>query len=122
MNEVIVESPSATLVKLQEIVNLEDSRRSKRSHKTKPAEKPGKDQSDSAAALMHESKKGKKKIFCGPYCAPGKHTPEVTSHNTKHCWQEHPELRPMSGSKSSSLGFSRAINQLVRADDGHESV
>ncbi|KNZ51624.1 uncharacterized protein VP01_3882g1 [Puccinia sorghi] len=35
---------------------------------TKPAEKPGKDQSDSAAVLMHESKKGKKKICCSVLC------------------------------------------------------
>ncbi|KNZ60302.1 hypothetical protein VP01_1576g4 [Puccinia sorghi] len=98
-------------------------RRSNTSNKTKPAEKPGEDQSDSAAALMHELKKGKKKSRRGPYCAPGKHNPEATSHDAEHCWQEHPELRPTAGSKFSSPGFSRApITQLVEVDDGQESV
>ncbi|KNZ62730.1 uncharacterized protein VP01_12297g1, partial [Puccinia sorghi] len=81
----IVESPSATLTKLQEIVHLEESRKTKPAGAIKSTKKSSEDQSDSAAALMHESKKGRKKGKCGPYCAPGKHNPEAT-HNADHCW------------------------------------
>ncbi|KNZ55146.1 hypothetical protein VP01_2754g3 [Puccinia sorghi] len=66
---------------------------------------------------MHESKKGKKKIRRGPYCAPGKHNPEATGHDADHCWQLHPELRPSKFGASSS----NPTTQLVEAEDGHES-
>ncbi|KNZ55783.1 hypothetical protein VP01_2583g3 [Puccinia sorghi] len=68
---------------------------------------------------MHESKKGKKKGKCGPYCAPGKHNPEATSHNADHFWQLHPEQRPNSGAKSAANG--PPTTQLVEVDEGHES-
>ncbi|KNZ57410.1 hypothetical protein VP01_2168g1 [Puccinia sorghi] len=84
-------------------------------------EKNSEDQADSAAALMHESKKGKKKGKRGPYCAPGKHNSEATSHDAEHCWQLHPEQRPNNGSKSSSYGSHPPTTQLVEVDDGHES-
>ncbi|KNZ47306.1 uncharacterized protein VP01_651g3 [Puccinia sorghi] len=61
---------------------------------SKAIEKQTEEQSDSAAALMHETNKGKKKTRRGPFCAPGKHNPEATSHDADHCWQLHPELRP----------------------------
>ncbi|KNZ49487.1 hypothetical protein VP01_498g4 [Puccinia sorghi] len=70
---------------------------------------------------MHESKKGKKKSRRGPYCAPGKHNPEATSHDADHCWQLHPERRP-NPSKNSAGGSSHPpTTQLVEVDDGHES-
>ncbi|KNZ54023.1 hypothetical protein VP01_3070g1 [Puccinia sorghi] len=62
--------------------------------------------------------KGKKKGRRGPYSPLGKLNPEA-SHDAKHCWQLHPELRPDT-SKPSTLG-NTPINQLVEVDDGHES-
>ncbi|KNZ58806.1 hypothetical protein VP01_185g8 [Puccinia sorghi] len=75
--------------------------------------------SDTAAALMHESKKGKKKKR-GPYCAPGKHNPEATSHDADHCWQLHPEQRPPTKLAGSHSGQT-PTTQLVEVEDGHES-
>ncbi|KNZ54032.1 hypothetical protein VP01_3068g1 [Puccinia sorghi] len=69
---------------------------------------------------MHESKKGKRKGKRGPYCAPGKHNPEATSHDAEHCWQLHPEQRPNNGSKLGT-NSSQPATQLVEVDDGHES-
>ncbi|PLW56105.1 hypothetical protein PCANC_04655 [Puccinia coronata f. sp. avenae] len=59
MNKVIVESPQATLTRLQEIVHLEESQKSKNA--TPSATKTTKDQPKSVYALMHKSKKGKRK-------------------------------------------------------------
>ncbi|KNZ54734.1 hypothetical protein VP01_2871g2 [Puccinia sorghi] len=70
---------------------------------------------------MHESKKGKKKNRRGLYCAPGKHNPEVTSHDAYHCWQLHPELRPNSSKTTNSGSYHPPTTQLVKVDDGHES-
>ncbi|KNZ46887.1 hypothetical protein VP01_6860g1 [Puccinia sorghi] len=68
---------------------------------------------------MHKSRKGKKKGCRGPYCAPGKHNPEATSHDAKHCWQLHPKQRP--NSSKTPIGLNQLATQLVEADDGHES-
>ncbi|KNZ50325.1 hypothetical protein VP01_448g6 [Puccinia sorghi] len=81
---------------------------------SKASEKTSEEQTDSAAALMHEFKKGKKKFRRGPYCAPGKHNSEATSHDADHCWQLHPELRPPNS-------FNPPTTQLVEVDEGHES-
>ncbi|KNZ63824.1 hypothetical protein VP01_10982g1, partial [Puccinia sorghi] len=88
-----------------------------------PSEKSNEDQSDSAAALMHEWKKGKKKARRGPFCAPGKHNHEATSHDANHCWQLHPELRPSNGGKllGTTSGPQAPTTQLVEVDEGHES-
>ncbi|KNZ44023.1 hypothetical protein VP01_9584g1, partial [Puccinia sorghi] len=91
--------PNATLTKQQEIVHLEESWKNHTTLSAKPSEKYNEDQSDSAAALMHESKKEKKKARRGPFCAPGKHNPEATSHDANHCWQPHPKLRPSNSGK-----------------------
>ncbi|KNZ57422.1 hypothetical protein VP01_2163g1 [Puccinia sorghi] len=49
-------------------------------------------------------------------------TPEATSHDADHCWQLHPELRPLnSNSKPNGLSFSNPTTQLVEVDEGHES-
>ncbi|KNZ51366.1 uncharacterized protein VP01_3983g2 [Puccinia sorghi] len=82
LNGVIVKRPSATLIKLQEIVHLEESWKKRTVLSSKTTEKSSKDQSNTAAALMHESKKGKKK---------------ATSHDADHCWQLHPKIRPSNG-------------------------
>ncbi|KNZ45072.1 hypothetical protein VP01_8510g1, partial [Puccinia sorghi] len=50
-------------------------------------------------------------------CPPGKHNPEAT-HDAKHCWQLHPELRKDSSSPSASGNF--PTTQLVKVKDGHE--
>ncbi|KNZ47554.1 hypothetical protein VP01_6314g1, partial [Puccinia sorghi] len=72
---------------------------------SKTPKKPSEDQSDAAAALMHEWKKGKKKM-----------------HDAHHCWQLHPELRPPQSSKSGALTSNQTPNtQLVEVKDGHES-
>ncbi|KNZ64050.1 uncharacterized protein VP01_10736g1, partial [Puccinia sorghi] len=113
-------SPSDTLSKLQEIIHLEESRKTKSIGTSKISEKNSKDQTDSAAALMHESKKGKKKGKRGPLCALGEHNPEVTSHDAEHCWQLHPEQRPNSGFKSSSNGPHPPTTQLVEVNDDHD--
>ncbi|KNZ50358.1 hypothetical protein VP01_446g5 [Puccinia sorghi] len=106
----------------EEIVHLEESRKSKSSiSSTKAGNKSIEEQSDSAAALMHESKKGRKKTRRGPYCAPGKHNPEATSHDADHCWQVHPELRPAQSSKGTSGHSQTPTTQLVEVEDGHES-
>ncbi|KNZ50339.1 hypothetical protein VP01_4483g1 [Puccinia sorghi] len=70
-------------------MHLEESRKTKSTGISKTSEKNSKDQTDSAAALMHDSKKGKKKGKRGPYCAQGKHNPEA-SHDAEHFWQLHP--------------------------------
>ncbi|KNZ46822.1 hypothetical protein VP01_691g1 [Puccinia sorghi] len=70
---------------------------------TKPMEKKSEDQSDSAATLIHKSKKGKNKGKHGPYCAPGKHNPEATSHNADH------------------LNGSQPTTQLIEVNDGNKS-
>ncbi|KNZ62766.1 uncharacterized protein VP01_1225g12 [Puccinia sorghi] len=72
INKVIVESPK--------------SRKTKSTGTSKTSEKNSKDQTDSVAALIQELKKGKKKGKRGPYCAPGKHNLEATSHNAENCW------------------------------------
>ncbi|KNZ44714.1 hypothetical protein VP01_88g6 [Puccinia sorghi] len=113
--------PSATLTKLQEIVHLEESRKSRTTGPAKLSENSNEDQSNSVAALMHESKKGKRKVRRGPFCAPGKHNPEA-SHDADHCWQLHPELRPNSSGKSPGTVSSQTpTTQLVEVDEGHES-
>ncbi|PLW34183.1 hypothetical protein PCASD_13302 [Puccinia coronata f. sp. avenae] len=80
MNEVIIKSPNATLTKLQELVHLEESRKKKTQPATSTAK--AKEQSDAAAALMHESKRGKR---CNkkdrPICKNGKHNPLITTHS-----------------------------------------
>ncbi|KNZ58915.1 uncharacterized protein VP01_1834g4 [Puccinia sorghi] len=86
---------------------------------SKTLEKTREEQTDSAAALMHESKKGKKKGRRGPYCAPGKHNPEAISHDAKHCWQLHPEQHP--NPSRTPIGSNQPATQLVEAEDGHES-
>ncbi|KNZ54328.1 hypothetical protein VP01_2976g1 [Puccinia sorghi] len=99
-----------------------DSRQTRTAGTSKPTEKTSEEQTDTAAALIHESKKGKKKGRRGPYCAPGKHNPEATSHNADHCWQLHPELRPPSStSKGNGVSSSYPTTQLVEVDEGHES-
>ncbi|KAI7951918.1 hypothetical protein MJO28_007602 [Puccinia striiformis f. sp. tritici] len=130
MNEVICESPSAVLLKLQEMVHLDASRKVRSNNKavSKSTEE------GAASALMHESSKGRKgkgrrlqKLRCEPAKPaengkpgePGKHNPAVTSHDADHCWQLHPELRPTSWGNSSSE-YTPAT-QLVEVDDGHES-
>ncbi|KNZ50327.1 hypothetical protein VP01_448g8 [Puccinia sorghi] len=88
------------------------------------SKKTSEEHSDSAAALIHESKKGRKKTRRGPYCAPGKHNPEAIGHDADHCWQLHPELRPASYNKGNSSGSGppqAATTQLVEVDEGHES-
>ncbi|KNZ58199.1 elongation factor 1 alpha [Puccinia sorghi] len=95
--DAVVILPSATLTKLQEIVHLEESRKTWSGTTSKALEKTSEEQPDSAAALMHESKKGKKKGCRGPYCPSGKHNPEATSHDAEHCWQLHPEQPSGSG-------------------------
>ncbi|PLW27599.1 hypothetical protein PCASD_21002 [Puccinia coronata f. sp. avenae] len=62
MNEVIVESPQATLSKLQEIVHLEESQKSKNATASS-ATKTSEDQPESASALIHESKKSKQEYL-----------------------------------------------------------
>ncbi|PLW49320.1 hypothetical protein PCASD_02649 [Puccinia coronata f. sp. avenae] len=120
MNEVIIESPNATLTKLQELVHLEELRK-KKTHQSTTTIKT-EDQSDTASALMHESKKGKQRAKKdGPICENGKHNPAVTSHTSDMCWEIHPDQR-----KQFMLRFNRASGekptaQLVEADDGHES-
>ncbi|KNZ59042.1 uncharacterized protein VP01_1810g3 [Puccinia sorghi] len=71
----IVKRPSATLTKLQEMMHLEESWKNRMPVVSKSNEKSSKEQSDAAAALMQ-------------------HNPEATSHNSKNCWQLHPEQRP----------------------------
>ncbi|KNZ53957.1 hypothetical protein VP01_3091g2 [Puccinia sorghi] len=118
MNEVICESPSATLTKLQEIVHLEESRKAKNQSVTvaKSPDEPA----ENASALIHESsKKGARKKKKGPYCEPGKHNPAATSHDEDHCYQLHPHLRPPRFSNQSQS--EKATTQLVEVDDGHES-
>lgn len=112
MNEIIVASPDATLTKLQEIVHLEESRKTKLLPTL--TNKGNDDQTDSAAALMHESKDKKKKVYRRNtnYCTAGKHNPD-SAHNADNCWQLHPELRPSSHAKPSI--------QLAEVSDGHES-
>ncbi|KAI7940222.1 hypothetical protein MJO28_013874 [Puccinia striiformis f. sp. tritici] len=99
MNEVICENPAAVLSKLQEMVYLGNSR------KTKPIAKqvPKSSEEGAASALMHESTKGGKgkgrrqpKTQVKIKCDPGKHNPAATSHDAAHCYQLHPELRPES--------------------------
>ncbi|KNZ54794.1 hypothetical protein VP01_2854g6 [Puccinia sorghi] len=113
--------PSVMLTKLQEIVHLKESQKSKSTGVSKISEKTSEDQTDSAAALKHESKKGKKKGKHGPYCEPGKHNPEATSHDSDHCWKLHPEQRLNSGSKSFSNGTHHPTTQLDEANNGHGS-
>ncbi|KNZ55762.1 hypothetical protein VP01_258g4 [Puccinia sorghi] len=105
-------SPDATLTKLQEIVHLEESRKTKLLPTL--TNKGNDDQTDSAAALMHESKDKKKKVYRRNtnYCTAGKHNPD-SAHNADNCWQLHPELRPSSHAKPSI--------QLAEVSDGHES-
>ncbi|KNZ52648.1 uncharacterized protein VP01_3491g1, partial [Puccinia sorghi] len=95
------------------IVHLEESRKAKNS--SAPS-KPAEGQSESASALIHDAKKGKKKKR-GPYCDPGKHNPAATSHDAEHCYQLHPELCPPHFSRPSE----KATTQLVEVNDGHES-
>ncbi|KAI7957570.1 hypothetical protein MJO28_004665, partial [Puccinia striiformis f. sp. tritici] len=130
MNEVICESPTAVLSKLQEMVHLDASRKTKSN--VKPAQKSTEE--GAASALMHESSKGGKgkgRCHQKPRCdpgkpgengkpgIPGKHNPAVTSHDEDHCWQLHPELRPASW--GTSAAHSVPATQLVEVDDGHES-
>jgi hypothetical protein len=120
MNEVICESPAATLTKLQEIVHLEESRKAKRSTATpalKAAEEPS---AESASALLNESaKKGKKKNRRGgPICENGKHNEEVKSHTADQCWQIHPKLRD---EYLARRNVGQPTTQLVEGDEGHES-
>ncbi|KNZ50343.1 hypothetical protein VP01_447g1, partial [Puccinia sorghi] len=75
---------SATLIKLQEIVHLEESRKTRTGETSKASKKTSEEQTDTAAALMHEYKNGKKKGCLGPYCTPGKHNTEETSHDANH--------------------------------------
>jgi hypothetical protein len=80
-NEAIIENPQATLTKLQEILHLEESQKSK-SKTTSSTTKTTKDQPESASALRHKSKKGKRKAkSCGTICKDGKHNPLTKSHN-----------------------------------------
>ncbi|KNZ56255.1 hypothetical protein VP01_2453g5 [Puccinia sorghi] len=107
MNEIIVKIPSATLTKLQEIVHLEESWKNRIALSLKIMEKPA---------------KGKKKGQNGPFCAPGKHNPEATSHNADHCWQLHPKLRPPNGRKFFGESSSQPpTTKLVEVNKGHES-
>ncbi|KAI7948073.1 hypothetical protein MJO28_009981 [Puccinia striiformis f. sp. tritici] len=120
MNEVICESPSAVLLKLQEMVHLDASRKTKTKNKAESKS----NEEGAASALMHESSKGnkgkgRKPAANGKPGEPGKHNPAVTSHDADHCWQLHPELRPASWGNSTS-GHTPAT-QLVEVDDGHES-
>ena len=122
MNEVIIKSPNATLTKLQELVHLEESRKKKTQQSTTTIN--SEEQSDAASALMHESKKGKRRgRKDGLICKNGKHNPAVTSHTLETCWEVHPDQR-----KQFMLRFNRGggsgekpAAQLVEADDGHES-
>jgi hypothetical protein len=91
MNEVIIESPNATLTKLQELVHLEESRKKKTTQSTTTAK--SEEQSDAASGLMHESKKGKRQGRKeGPLCENGKHNLLVTTHSADACWEVHPDL------------------------------
>ncbi|KNZ49105.1 hypothetical protein VP01_5209g1, partial [Puccinia sorghi] len=62
-----------------------------------------------------------KKNRQGPYCAPGKHNSEATSHDAENCWQLHPELRPPQSFKGNSGHSQTPTTQLVEVEDGHES-
>lgn len=62
LNEVIVKRPSVTLLKLQEIVHIKESCKTRAfATLNKSADNSTEEQCDSAAALMHESKKGNNK-------------------------------------------------------------
>ncbi|KNZ51033.1 hypothetical protein VP01_4123g2 [Puccinia sorghi] len=89
------------LTKLQEIVHLEESQKTEPTGVSKISEKNSEDQTNSVAALIHESKK-------------------ATSHDADDCWKL-PEQRPKSGSKSSSNGSHHPTTQLVEVDNSHES-
>ena len=93
LKEVIFGSPQATLTKIQEIVHLEQSCKSKDSPTS--TTKTNDTQSKSASALMHKSKKGKHKSNKprGPVCKDEKHNPQVKYHDHDHCWQIHPEIQ-----------------------------
>ncbi|KNZ52443.1 hypothetical protein VP01_3573g3 [Puccinia sorghi] len=45
---------------------------------------------------------------------------KATSHNAKHCWQLHPELRPPNSSKQSYSSYP-PTTQLVEVDEGNKS-
>ena len=121
LNKVIVESPAATLTKLQEIVHLQESRKTTSTKMSSSQAKSTKEQSESASALMNESKKGKKKCRKdGPKCKPGKHNPAVTSHWPEFCWQVFPHLYP-NHPNNQSKGKKPAETQLVEVSDGHKS-
>ncbi|KAI7956645.1 hypothetical protein MJO28_003740 [Puccinia striiformis f. sp. tritici] len=116
MNEVICESPAAVLMKLQEMVHLDASRKTR--PVVKVTTKPVKE--GSASALIHEPTKGgkgKNRKSTKIQCEAGKHNPAATSHDTEHCYQVHPDLRPASWGVPSSA----PATQLVEVDDGHES-
>ncbi|KNZ52894.1 hypothetical protein VP01_3407g1 [Puccinia sorghi] len=100
------------------IVHLEESQKTLSGQTSKASNKASEEQTDSAAALMHKSKKGKKKGCRGPYCAPGKHNPEATSHDAEHCWKLHPEQRQ--NSSKTPMASNHPTTKLVEADDGHE--
>jgi hypothetical protein len=119
MNKVIVKSPQATLSKLQEIVHLEESRKSKNATASS-ATKTSEDQPESASALIHESKKGKRKPrSCGPICEDGKHNPLVKSHDLAHCWEIHPHLREQ---YLNAKANPPPTAQHVEANNDHQSV
>ncbi|KNZ53543.1 hypothetical protein VP01_320g7 [Puccinia sorghi] len=99
------------------MVHLEESWKTRNGVLSKSSEKTVEEQTDSAAALMHESKKEKRKGQRGPYCAPRKHNPEA-SHEAEHCWRLHPELRPSNASKPAAT--SNPTTQLVKVNEGHE--
>lgn len=122
MNDVIIESPNATLTKLQELVHLEESRKKKTNQSTTTVK--SEEQSDAASALMHESKKGKRRGRKeGPICENGKHNPLVTTHSADACWETHPDLRKQYMARFNRNGFgnNKPTAQLVEADEGHES-
>lgn len=107
MNESLVAHPDATLAKLQEIVFLEESRKTKTKSKEPVSQKQTEGESEAATALFKESsnskgRKKKKNTNRSARCAPGQHNEEAT-HDADHCWQLHPELRPSPKGASTQL-------------------
>ncbi|KAI8447383.1 hypothetical protein BY996DRAFT_6492072 [Phakopsora pachyrhizi] len=104
INESMIKNPKQVLLKLGEIVHIEEARKSKnQAHEL-----------TSATTLLKPCQKNNKaKIKPEHPCSPGKHN-ELANHPQSKCWNLYPQLRPNYKGSKVNLSIATHVGNNMR--------